>query len=228
MKVVAAIVIGLVAGAVLGVLVDWLLKPLLPQTPTLKHSIAGFVACVAIVGSAVPFARSQGEEQTPKDNVVAADQVRECMRQHDLQQAQVRKERDAYSAAGTITTYRTMKFAQCEWPPPNYAGDDGYSEISVTTVEGPGASEAEGETGADRITAPCQKLKLSYSHGKMNYYKHLPPVEVSADSIYTIWNNEIEPWEGKQYPLGFYPERGEFVVLYPITIYSLDEAVCVT
>ncbi len=223
--IVVGIVIGLTAGAVLGVLADWLLKPLLPQRPTLKHSIAGLLGCAVIVGVAVPFVGAQDKKPPDNDGVVAAEQIRECMRQHNLQQAQVRSERNEYSDAGTIPQFATIKFAQCEWPPPGYAGDDGYSEIDVKVVKGPGPHEAAGETIADRIQAPCEKLKLSYSFGKMGGFEHLPPFEVAADEIVTIKENGVEPWEGESYTLGFYPERGEFVVLHNMS-YEVDEAVC--
>jgi hypothetical protein len=228
------VAIALATGAVLGVLADWLLKPLLPQNPTVKHSIAGLVACVAIVGVAVgvpAFFGSQAGEPSSKDgveeDVVAADQVRACMRQHDLQQAQVTTEKDKYIDTGIVPEFATIKFAQCEWPPPSYAGDEGYSEIIVTVVQGPGPHEAAGETLADRIEAPCQKLKLSYSYTKMGGLDRIPPFEISANSIVTMTETGVKPWEGKLYDLHFYPERGEFVVLHG-NGHRVDSAECVT
>lgn len=46
-----ALIIGIIASAVISVIVDWLIKPLLPQNPTVKHGFIGiiFVVVLAIV-----------------------------------------------------------------------------------------------------------------------------------------------------------------------------------
>jgi hypothetical protein len=46
---VMAVILSVAAGALLGVLVDWLIKPFLPQQPTLKNGIVGVSAVIGLV-----------------------------------------------------------------------------------------------------------------------------------------------------------------------------------
>jgi hypothetical protein len=147
----------------------------------------------------------------PSDQVVVADQVRRCMQQHALPEAHA-----------VLRSDDSMVFAECNWPPQSYSEVDGYSEIGVTTVAGPGLSEAEGSTDVDRIVAPCSQVKLSYSFGSQGTFEHLPPFVVEAGSIVTPEGN---PWPGEARTLNFYFERGEIDVVRNLS-YILDQAEC--
>ena len=158
--------------------------------------------------------------KTPdSDQVVVADQVRSCMQQHGLPEAHaiVRVQSNLGQDAGESTV-----FAECNWPPQSYSQADGYSEIRVTSVIGPGLSEAEGSTKVDRIVAPCNTVKLSYSFGKQGTFKHLPSFVVEVGSVVTP---EGDPWSGEIRTLNFYPVRGEIDVVRNLS-YILDQAEC--
>jgi hypothetical protein len=155
---------------------------------------------------------SSTSSPTTTNAVVQAMEVRACMQQHGLKEAHT-----------TISQGETVTFASCDWPPPSYAGADGYSEIKVVTVAGPGQDEASGTNLADRITAPCQELKVSYTLGSQGLYQHLPPFTVNADEIY--WRNR-EIWQGDRSTLSFSPARGEIVILHNDKE-ILDSATCV-
>jgi hypothetical protein len=134
------------------------------------------------------------------------------MQQHDLKEAH-----------STISQGESITFARCDWPPPSYAGADGYSAIKEVIVTGPGQGEVSGTDLADRITAPCQKLKVSYTFESMGAYQYLPPFTVNADEIY--WQNG-EIWQGDRSTLNFYPARGEIVILHNDKE-VIDSATCV-
>jgi hypothetical protein len=60
------IVIGVMAGAIMGVLADWILKEFLPPNPKLRHLAAGVVACI-VLASVVTWAEfwKQGNISSP-------------------------------------------------------------------------------------------------------------------------------------------------------------------
>jgi hypothetical protein len=53
-------------------------------------------------------------------------------------------------------------FAWCDSPPPSWAQADGYTEITVTRLQGPQSGNA-GYDRAYRIKAPCEKLKIAFT-----------------------------------------------------------------
>ena len=103
-------------------------------------------------------------------------------------------------------------FRYCTWPRTQYSDGDGYLEIKVATVNGPGESEASGTDDADRITAPCPQVVVTYQYGHMGEYHNLDPIAVSANAIVTT---DGKPWVQRESerPLPFYPATGEMVVL---------------
>jgi len=168
----------------------------------------------------------KAEKEVGLEEIGVNQKISECMQQHDLpeQHSVFRGPSSEDPARPSQLVGETVKFAQCEWPPSEDAEADGYYEIEVTAVEGPGRSEAEGETVVDRISAPCQKLKMSYSFAQMDV-RERRTFEATVDSIVT-W--EGEPWEGKvPEDLGFYPERGEFVVIRSLRS-AADSIACVS
>ena len=168
----------------------------------------------------------KAEEEVGLDEIDADQKISRCMQQHDLpEQHSVFRGPSSEGPAGPVQFVgESVKFAQCEWPPPAYAEADGYYEIEITAVEGPGRSEAEGETVVDRISAPCQRLRLSYSFAHMDV-RERRTFEVTADSIVT-W--EGEPWRGNvPGDLKFYSERDEFVVVRSLRS-TADSVTCVS
>jgi hypothetical protein len=179
-----------------------------------------------VAGCAQETPIEKAEARAGLDEIDADRQISRCMQLHGLpEQRSVFREPSSEGPAGPVQLPgETVKFAQCEWPPPAHAEADGYYEIEVTAVEGPGRSEAEGETVVDRISAPCQKLSLSYSFAHMEV-RERRTFEVRADSIVT-W--EGEPWQEKAPgDLKFSPERGEFVVVRGLRS-TADSATCVS
>jgi len=75
-----SLIIGTILAAALGVMVDWLLKPLLPERPTLKHLLAG--AVFVLVLAFVLVRLSPPSDSTPAAS--STDEIRKCMAQHGL------------------------------------------------------------------------------------------------------------------------------------------------
>lgn len=66
--------VGVVAGTVLGIVADWLLKPILPENPRLQHSIAGIVAVFVLTIAVVSISRFENnEDQTSETILVSID-----------------------------------------------------------------------------------------------------------------------------------------------------------
>src|SRR5689334_15545757 len=88
-------------------------------------------------GTPPPTSTTTSRPTSTPDQVSAADRVQACELHHNLHQQHDRL------GPGRVFTI----FADCAWPSPTYADNDGHSEISVTTTTGaPGASEAQGDT----------------------------------------------------------------------------------
>ena len=187
-------------------------------------SLIAFLSLIATITGIVAFFTGKDFpdffRKPQSDQVVVADQVRICMQQHGLSEAHavLKGEASLAQSSGESTI-----FAECNWPPQSYSEADGYSEIRVMTVAGPGMSEAEGSTDVDRFFAPCQELKLSYSFGNQGTFKHLPSFVVKEGSVVTPDGN---PWQGEIRTLNFYFERGEIDVVRNLS-YVLDKAECV-
>lgn len=66
------VIISVIIGAVIGVLADWLLKPLLPQHPTIKHGCAGIIFIIVLASatallSNLPSGPTNNPTASPKD-----------------------------------------------------------------------------------------------------------------------------------------------------------------
>jgi len=151
------------------------------------------------------ISKSPGEE--------AAERVQACEGQHGMKTSTERKNWTETAPAGNGGPEASVEhadFRSCEWPKSRYADADGFLEIKVSSVTGPGDFEASGVNMADRITAPCPQLTLSYQFGKQGDFQNEPSITVSADTIVTV---DGKPWTGAHQSLPFYPDEGEFVVL---------------
>lgn len=108
--------------------------------------------------------------------VLAATQVRTCMRIHHLETA-------------------TQSLSSCHWPPYSWADQDGYTEIKVKTFAGPGAGEASDANEADYITAPCHRVELAYDFESQGVYQFLPPFVASVGMV-TSEDHPGQAWHG--------------------------------
>jgi len=134
-------------------------------------------------------------------DVIAAKEVRACMTMHHLRMAKQTVSRPQSSE---------LVFASCTWPPRAWAGQDGYSEIIVTTFDGPGRSEVSDADEADYIRAPCQRVELTYDFGSQGVYKFLHPFVATVGTV-TSEDHPGQQWHGAK--LTQYPGRNEIVYL---------------
>jgi hypothetical protein len=149
----------------------------------------------------------------------AAERVQACEVQHGMKTASektVSEETIRATYSGDQDQYvQHIIFRSCAWPRSLYGDLDGYFEIKIESVEGPGDSEASGTNRADRISAPCPRLRVAYQFGHMGDYKSLNPFIMSADTVATAYGERwTRPNGNVSGYLPFYPERGEFVVLH--------------
>lgn len=191
---------------------------------TLLGVPAGYLA-LRSDGSETPPSRPDASPTLQDTKAAAAEQVRRCMTQHRLPKAKVT----------TVTPAPTYKeeegalvhaqvFKSCTWPPAVGADADGYLEITNKLVVAfPFTSEAEGIGLADRITAPCKRLRLHYTYAFQGYQERDPPILVDTGQI--IVKNTGEVWgPGRQLPFYFGPD--EAVVLRNTKV-TLDAVHCV-
>lgn len=188
-------------------------------SPTIQQTASG--AGAVNVGRDAVFnntvAKSAAEE--------SAERVQACEAQHGMKTSTEKKEwvegaGPSNGDPGGNVEHEDFRF--CDWPKGRYAEGDGYLEIRVRTANGPGTDEASDENVADRITAPCPQLALTYQFGHMGYSENTPPVTVSADKIV---RPEGTLWNGDRRSLLFYPDPGEIVVLRNHS-YALEAARC--
>ncbi len=179
-------------------------------------SAVGVVAGVVTIVTGMTGVWGGGGSASSKD---PAAQVRSCMAQHGLSRAKETQHRE------TEGPYSTVAFASCLWPPPEWADEDGYSEIVVRGDAGPGTEEATGDTEADRFAAPCSEMEVAYSFGKQGAFQRRPPFSLLRGTIMFQGYVGPEVWKGDQRRLPFYPDRDEGVVIHSAA-YRLDFVRC--
>ena len=159
-------------------------------------STAGFLAAVvSITGGIFAMTRNTGGSHES-----AAVHVRDCIAQHGLSRA-----RDVLVRGGAHV------YVTCVWPAPPWSDQDGYAELVVRTVPGPGQFEASGTTEADRIASPCREIEAAYSFGAQGDFDRRAPLDLVRGSIVT---DDGEIWREDPRTLPFYPERDETIVLH--------------
>jgi hypothetical protein len=159
--------------------------------------VLGIAASIAtVIGFLVSQSGSSGSQQNGFQS--AAAQVRTCMTDHHLSQAQ---------PTIPFPAPNQLVIASCAWPPPPGAQQDGFTAIDLTTVPGPGQDEASDATAIDRITSPCTRIQLIYtngSQGKSNFVKFV----VTVPTV-TSMDTEPGPWTGSADQLSFDPGPNE-------------------
>jgi len=175
-----------------------------------------------------------------QDLAFAADRVRLCMQAHELasQKEFVEATAASFPTDGELEPGEPVantRIAYCQWPPSPYSEADGYVEITVETVIGPGRGQVTGATYADRVLSHCDILELAYGFGKQGVSGH-HSFDVAAGSIVDVDGNAWDPDTMNENPedyypegllwMGFYTQRGEVVVMRNATFY-LEDASCV-
>jgi hypothetical protein len=221
------------------------------STSAKKVAIAvAVIGAVATLGAAILSSLNKSKEQSPSiqqtasgagsinvghDAVItnnmksaaeeAAERVQACEVRHVMKAASEKIESSETVPAKGYEEEKSVEhtdFRSCTWPKSRYSDEDGYLEIKVRTVSGPGEYEATGMTHADRFAAPCPQLSVGYGLGLQGDYSNEPPFIIKADTVVVretqaIWRNDGS--------LSFYPEAGEFVVLHN-SHYGLQSAKC--
>jgi len=172
-------------------------------------------ALFAIVGN--PFAPDPREEEAKKSPAaVAAYQIAKCRTMHGLGAATVVVKN--WPAAGVPTR---RSFERCEWPPPVSTSADGYTLIEdrITAYAGKGA--AEPFNALHTLTAPCDRLAVSFVlyHMTSRVYREArirsgPVFLVTSIGVRDVPVPRVR--ELKQVPIDVQlppPEKGGFFVL---------------
>jgi hypothetical protein len=171
-----------------------------------KHAAAFVVALIGALAGIGTLVYNLIREPS----IDRAEQIRACLQAHGLSNAQDEFEEDS-----------ARVFAFCEWPPPEYAQGDGYSEIRLETGPGPYATEASSGNRVDRMRATCNQIEVRYGFGKMGEFERLEPFTVSAGAVVDYMGRE---WTREApYP---YPEADEVVVVRNSS-YLLESVRCV-
>jgi hypothetical protein len=209
-----------VIGAVgtIGAAIVTLTKPKDQTTPSVQQISSGAGAINAGRDAIVTNNLKSPSEE-------AAERVQACEERHGMKQAVEKAESNETIPASTGADEEIVlhiDFRSCSWPAASFADGDGFLQIRVRDVRGPGEYEATGITEADRFTAPCSHLLVSYGFGHMGEFSSEKPFRIDADTV--IVRETQETWKNDGH-LPFYPDRGEFVVLHN-SHYSLQSAAC--
>ena len=173
------------------------------------------LAVVALVGGALGVVAtvigiiatlSGGAPPTPAGD---GARVTDCVRAHGLAQASERRDE------GDGRWY----FRACTWPAPTGAGGDGFSEVTVRTLDGPGVSEATGMTVAHVLTSTCRDLEVGYLFDNQGTLVPEQPVRLTKGETRRVEGGSIvTPADA--------PGRDQSVVLSSAR-YQLDTVRCV-
>jgi hypothetical protein len=121
-------------------------------------------------------------------------------------------------------------FAWCDSPPPSWAQADGYTEITVTRLQGLDR-EAAGVDRAYRIKAPCEKLKIAFT----GIHQAIEPLKPFVTKVGSLVTYDGHPWGSG--PTAYYkkddnfirnafgPRRNEVVVMSSSQL-TFDEVKC--
>jgi hypothetical protein len=195
------------------------------------HWTLGSAGCVVAL-SVLFFAISSNESNGAIQASPRVAEVTGCMKTHGLRQAN--QELPAQDLSGDRTEkllpgnpQARRIFAWCDWPRPSWAQADGYTEITVTELQGPDAGAA-GNDLAHRIKAPCGKLKIAYTH----VHQDIGILKPFTSEVGRLVEYDGSPWEPRaDQPYAgignaFAPRRDEVVVISGSHL-DLDYVECV-
>ncbi|SEK49199.1 hypothetical protein [Rhodococcus maanshanensis] len=188
-------------------------QPFLHKPVALVTLVGGVIGIIAaIVGIVVaftgPLKPAEGEERKAA--------VEACMVRHGLDDPH---EKNEGGTAGTVL------FRECTWPAPAGAEADGYTEIAVTSYDGPGESEAEGMTVANRVRSACRDVELVYLFNNQGTFVQADPTILSKGEIRRVEGGSVWIPENETEAKAFTPRRDESIVMSNAR-YKLDSARC--
>lgn len=179
---------------------------------------------LAVFAATTVFCLDAATADAGDPRIQRAEMVEKCKKAHGMSRATETKRNHVPIPDGGGATYLAIdRFQFCQWPPSADADPDGYSEITYRASKGPGDFEASGVTIADRFHSTCKKLRLYYSFGTQGHSEHLGPFVATVGNVVELGG---APYDDREGPLGFYPDRDELVVLLNDR-YMLDRAECV-
>jgi Uncharacterised protein family UPF0547 len=177
--------------------------------PLVSTAVAALItATIGVLVSNLLGTGASGED--------AASHVNDCIQQHGMTKPQEE----------TIDQISGGVFRSCTWPPIPGAQPDGYTEVVLTSLRGPGESEATGATWVDRISVPsgCHEIQLHYSFSTQGGFRRERPIVVPVGDLLTVTGESWEP--GPESPLPFDPAESDVVVVRS-SKHFLDLAECV-
>ena len=156
-----------------------------------------------------------------------AERIQACEDRHKMKSASDSNESTETVAKGSGAygqpeQVQHVDFRSCAWPRTPFSEGDGFSQIELRTVTGPGEFEASGTTLGDRFRAQCKKLSVGYGLGVQGYFENEKHLTLRADTI--VVAPDGTPWKNDG-SLPFYPDEGDFTVLHN-THYRAQNAKC--
>jgi hypothetical protein len=186
------------------------------RRPFLERPLALVSLVGGTLGIAVAVVTLAGLTGGGDENDGEQDKIAACVSDHGMARPVQRRQ---------IAEGRVL-FRRCEWPPPPGADNDGFTEITVASRDGPGRSEAEGMTVADVFTTSCRDIEVRYLFDNMGTFVPEQPVRLSKGEIRRVEGGSLWFPRNDQEALIYSPRRDEFVVLSALR-YRLDSARCI-
>jgi hypothetical protein len=181
--------------------------------------ISGIVGTLTAVIGLVVTLGGNGNDTSNGNDTRAATATKDCVEQHRLS-SEYQKDMGVPGAGDTIL------FRQCAWPPPHGADADGYSEISVSSKDGPGQNEAEGLTVADYLSSNCRDIRAVYLFHNMGTLVPEEPILIGKGEIRRVEGGSIWQPRNDYEAMQFSPGRDESIIMSNLR-YTIESAQCV-
>lgn len=182
-------------------------RPFLERPLALVALGGGLLGIVTAVLTLIKFPSS--EESTQQ-------RINFCKDKHGL----------SYSVMRDEITSDQLLFRGCVWPPPSGANNDGFTEITVTSHDGPGESEAEGLTMADVFTSSCRDIEVKYLFASQGTLVAEQPFRLTKGEMRRVEDGSIWMPRNEEEAALYSARRDESVVLSN-TRYGVDTARCI-
>ena len=182
------------------------------ERPTAVVSLIAGILAIATTGATLlgVFDGDDGGEES------RSERIDQCVAEHGLPGPREKEK---------ISTGRVV-FRGCAWPPPPGAENDGFSEITVASGEGPGTSEAEGLTVSDVFTTTCRDLEVRYLFDNMGTFVPEQPIRLSKGEVRRVEGGSVWTPRTREEASLYAPGRDQAIVLSALR-YKLDDARCV-